>query len=83
MPRNVLVVVPTYNERGNLPPLVAAIAASGAFIHRILKVVDGRPAGNANVARRLPNVQVLERAPPLGSGHSMRAGLQLALGAGV
>ncbi len=73
----------TYNERENLSPLVAAIAASRASIHRILIADDGNPDGTATVARQLPNVLVLERAPALGYGHSMPAGIQLTLGAGV
>ena len=81
--QNVWVVVPTYNERENLPPLVAAIAASGASIDRILIVDDSSPDGTAAVARQLPNVQVLERSHPRGYGHSMRAGIQLALRSGA
>ena len=77
------VVIPTYNERLNLPPLVAEITASGASIHRILIVDDASPDGTAALARQLPNVQVLERSHPRGYGHSMRAGIQLALRSGA
>ncbi len=80
---NVWIVVPTYNERDNLPPLVAAIGTSQAPIRQILIVDDSSPDGTAVAARALPNVQVLERAAPRGYGHSMRAGLQLALRSGA
>ena len=79
----VWVVVPTYNERENLPPLVAAISASQVPIDRILIVDDASPDGTASAARALPNVQVLERSHPRGYGHSMRAGIQLALRSGA
>lgn len=79
----VWVVIPTYNERENLPPLVSAISASQVPIDRILIVDDASPDGTAAVARALPNVQVLERTHPRGYGHSMRAGIQLALRSGA
>ena len=80
---NVWVVVPTYNERDNIPPLVAAIAASQAPIHQILIVDDASPDGTAAAARELPRVHVLERGNPRGYGHSMRDGIQLALRSGA
>ncbi|HEY2194035.1 MAG TPA: polyprenol monophosphomannose synthase [Actinomycetospora sp.] len=67
----VLVVVPTYDERDNLPPLVARILASlpGA---RLLVVDDGSPDGTGEVAEELadrdPRVAVLHHRPKRGLG---------------
>lgn len=81
--KNVWIVVPTYNERENLLPLVSAIASSQAPIQQILIVDDASPDGTAAAARKLPRVQVLERGNPRGYGHSMRDGIQLALRSGA
>jgi dolichol-phosphate mannosyltransferase len=49
----VLVVVPTYNERENLPPLVRQVLAHDGF--RMMIVDDGSPDGTGAVADRLVN----------------------------
>src|SRR5690606_25670531 len=48
---SVLVVIPTYNERGNLPDLVRAIMAHEGF--RVLVVDDGSPDGTGEAADAL------------------------------
>lgn len=82
----VLVVVPTYNERGNLPELLAGItshAGTGALI-----VDDASPDGTGAVAdewaARMPDrVSVLHRTGPRGLGRAYVDGLTRALETGV
>ena len=50
MQPNVLVVVPTYNERDNLPVLVRAVLARDGY--RLLVVDDGSPDGTGADRRR-------------------------------
>lgn len=77
------IVVPTYCERENVGPLVERIRESCPGEVRVLIVDDGSPDGTAEVARGLAGVEVLERGGPRGYGHSMREGLQRAIGAGA
>ena len=79
---NVLVVVPTYNERENLPALVPAVLAHAGF--RMLIVDDGSPDGTGQVAddlaRQFPGrVEVMHRTGPRGLGRSYVDGLRRAL----
>ena len=48
---NALVVVPTYNERENLPILARGVLAYPGF--RLLVVDDGSPDGTGDLARRV------------------------------
>lgn len=50
-PRDIVVVVPTYNEKENLPILAAGILAHPGF--RLLVVDDGSPDGTGAVADEL------------------------------
>jgi dolichol-phosphate mannosyltransferase len=81
--QRVWVVVPTYNERDNLEPLVSSIRNSAPFIHQILFVDDASPDGTADKAETMPGVMVLRRQGPRGYGYSMRDGIQLALQSGA
>ena len=79
---NALVVVPTYNERDNLPVLAAGILAHDGF--GILVVDDGSPDGTGAVADGLARahpgrVEVLHRTGPRGLGLSYVDGLRRAL----
>jgi dolichol-phosphate mannosyltransferase len=79
---DVLVVVPTYNERENLPGLVRDILARPEY--RVLVVDDGSPDGTGQVAdelaREFPGrVEVMHRTGPRGLGRSYVEGLQHAL----
>jgi dolichol-phosphate mannosyltransferase len=80
-----LVVIPTYNEAENLPPLVAAILALNADLH-ILVVDDNSPDGTGAIADRLaqrhPEVHVLHRQAKLGLGPAYIAGFEWALAEG-
>src|SRR5918994_589554 len=79
---NALVVVPTYNERGNLPILVPAVLAHEGF--RMLIVDDGSPDGTGQVADELAlhhpgRVEVMHRTGRRGLGRSYVDGLRRAL----
>jgi dolichol-phosphate mannosyltransferase len=79
---NALVVVPTYNERDNLPLLVQGVLAHEGF--RMLVVDDGSPDGTGAVADELASkhpgrIEVMHRTGPRGLGRSYVDGLQRAL----
>jgi len=79
---NVLVVVPTYNERENLPVLAAGVLKHDGF--RLLVVDDASPDGTGEIADALAaanpgRVQVMHRTGQRGLGRSYIDGLQLAV----
>jgi dolichol-phosphate mannosyltransferase len=81
---NVTVVVPTYNERDNLPVLISGILALDGF--RVLVVDDGSPDGTGAIADELAaahpgRVEVMHRTGMRGLGRSYRDGLRHALSA--
>jgi dolichol-phosphate mannosyltransferase len=80
---NVLVVVPTYNERDNLPVLVRAVLAHDGY--RMLIVDDGSPDGTGQIADALARehegrIEVMHRTGPRGLGRSYIDGLRHAIG---
>jgi dolichol-phosphate mannosyltransferase len=80
---NVLVVVPTYNERENLPLLVRGVLAYPGF--RMLVVDDGSPDGTGAVADALAaeypgRIEVMHRTGRRGLGRSYIDGLRKAIG---
>jgi dolichol-phosphate mannosyltransferase len=86
----VWVVLPTYNERDNLEPLVRAARSElseAAPDHTVLVVDDSSPDGTGKLADRLaaedPQVQVLHRARKEGLGQAYLAGFEVALHAGA
>ena len=81
-PPTVLVVVPTYNERENLPQLARGVLVHPGF--RMLVVDDGSPDGTGAVADALAaeypgRVEVMHRTGPRGLGRSYIDGLQKAI----
>ena len=82
MPERALVVVPTYNERVNLPLIVPQILAQDPRLE-ILVVDDNSPDGTGALADQLaeaePRVHVLHRPGKSGLGKAYLAGFQWAL----
>jgi glycosyltransferase involved in cell wall biosynthesis len=84
-PPRLLLVVPTYDERENLPALVERVFAAlpGA---EVLVVDDGSPDGTADLVRELaagrPGLHLLERRGERGLGRAYVAGLARGLAAG-
>jgi dolichol-phosphate mannosyltransferase len=80
----VTVVIPTYNERDNLPHIVSAVTHQG---YRLLVVDDSSPDGTGEVADRLaasePRMSVLHRRHKEGLGPAYAAGFDRALGEGA
>jgi dolichol-phosphate mannosyltransferase len=79
---NVLVVVPTYNERDNLPQLVRGVLAHQGM--RMLIVDDGSPDGTGAVADALSaenpgRIEVMHRSGRRGLGRSYIDGLHRAV----
>ncbi|MFP5333403.1 MAG: polyprenol monophosphomannose synthase [Acidimicrobiia bacterium] len=76
----VTVVVPTYNERDNLPHLAAAVRLHG---YRLLVVDDGSPDGTGTVADAIaapdPYMDVLHRREKQGLGPAYAAGFDRVL----
>lgn len=77
------VVVPTYNERGNLPLLVEAIDEEAPRPYEIVVVDDGSPDGTGDVAREMAGsfpVELVERPDQSGLGSAYRDGFAAARG---
>ena len=77
-----LVIVPTYNERDNLPPLANRLLALPASVD-LLVVDDNSPDGTGKLADDLaaqhPTIHVLHRAEKNGLGRAYCAGFAWAL----
>jgi dolichol-phosphate mannosyltransferase len=77
-----LVIVPTFNERENLPSLVARLFAVPRQID-VLVVDDNSPDGTGQMADEFaakhPNIHVLHRAAKSGLGRAYCAGFMWAL----
>jgi dolichol-phosphate mannosyltransferase len=82
MPERALVVVPTYNERVNLPLIVPQILAQDPRIEALV-VDDNSPDGTGALADELaaadPRVHVLHRPGKSGLGKAYLAGFRWAL----
>jgi dolichol-phosphate mannosyltransferase len=82
---NVLIVLPTYNERENLAELVRVVLVDPA--NRVMVVDDGSPDGTGAIADDLATqhpgrVEVVHRTGRRGLGRSYVDGLQRALAEG-
>jgi dolichol-phosphate mannosyltransferase len=87
---SVWLVLPTYNEAGNLEPLVRAalpVLTDASEDPHILVVDDGSPDGTGAIADRLagehPAVEVLHRTRKEGLGPAYLAGFERALRGGA
>jgi dolichol-phosphate mannosyltransferase len=83
-PDQVTVVVPTYNERENIPHLAAAVLLHG---YRLLVVDDGSPDGTGRLADEIssdvPGMEVLHRSAKAGLGRAYGVGFRRALEGGA
>jgi len=81
-----VVIVPTYNERDNLGPLVESILLQGEAFH-ILIVDDNSPDGTGDLADQLAaersRVHVIRRPGKMGLGTAYIAGFHWALDYGA
>ena len=81
---DVTVVVPTYNERENLPHLAAAILLHG---YSLVVVDDASPDGTGEMAeelrRQVPRVEVIHRPTKAGLGPAYAAGFDHAIRSGA
>ena len=79
---NTLVVVPTFNERENLPPLARRLLALPVAVD-LLVVDDNSPDGTGKLADELsaqhPSIHVLHRSEKSGLGRAYIAGFKWAL----
>jgi dolichol-phosphate mannosyltransferase len=79
------VVLPTYNERENVPQIIPAILAASPALD-VLVVDDNSPDGTGSLADELaardPRVRVLHRQRKEGLGRAYLAGFAEALAAG-
>jgi dolichol-phosphate mannosyltransferase len=77
-----LIIVPTYNERENIEPLLTRLLALPYDLH-VLVVDDGSPDGTGAFVRdwkaRNPRIHLIERAGKMGLGSAYRAGFRYAL----
>jgi dolichol-phosphate mannosyltransferase len=82
MSQKALVIVPTYNERENLPALVERVMSLAVPIE-MLVVDDNSPDGTGKLADELagnnPRIHVLHRAEKNGLGRAYCAGFKWAL----
>jgi len=79
------VIIPTYNERDNIEPIMARLRAAVPAAH-VLVVDDGSPDGTGKIADAMAdedhNVHVLHRASKTGLGAAYIAGFDVGLDAG-
>lgn len=85
MAERALVIIPTYNEIGNLPRIVPEVLTQDPRLE-ILVVDDGSPDGTGRLADEMaasePRLHVLHRAGKLGLGTAYVAGFKWALAQG-
>ena len=78
-----LIIVPTYNERDNLPRMAAKLLSLPVAVD-VLVVDDNSPDGTGKLADELaakhPQINVLHRSEKNGLGRAYIAGFQWALG---
>jgi dolichol-phosphate mannosyltransferase len=84
-PGSALMIVPTYNERENIAPLITRLRALPGDIH-VLVVDDHSPDGTGEIADTLAaaddGIHVLHRAGKLGLGTAYKSGFTYGLAHG-
>lgn len=82
MQPNTVVIVPTYNERDNLPNVIARVTETGVALDMLI-VDDNSPDGTGKLADEFaaknPHVKVLHRQEKNGLGRAYCAGFAWAL----
>lgn len=86
--RLIAVVVPTYNEAGNMPELANRLSSLGFTNLRLVIVDDNSPDGTADVAKNLErkftgSIDVVSRESKQGLGTAYVAGFKHALSQGA
>ena len=82
----VSIVLPTYDERENIGPLLSGIHAElqRMWSYEVIVVDDSSPDGTADVVRNAaaeyPSIRLVERPRKLGLGSAVAAGLSIAKG---
>jgi dolichol-phosphate mannosyltransferase len=84
LPEKVLIIVPTYNERENIKPLVNGIFSSlKDYDVNILFIDDGSPDGTADEIRELQKederIKLIEREKKMGLGRAYVEGFNFAI----
>lgn len=81
------VIIPTYNERGNVPPLVSRLAAVLPRGSEMIVVDDNSPDGTAAVVEelsaRFPALRLVKRAGKQGLTSAIVAGVSAAHGESI
>ncbi|HEV7203687.1 MAG TPA: polyprenol monophosphomannose synthase [Jatrophihabitans sp.] len=84
-PGGVLVIIPTYDERDNIEPIIARVFATNPGVH-VLVVDDASPDGTGKIVQALADadarLHVLHRAGKNGLGAAYIAGFDWGLAAG-
>lgn len=82
----IVVCIPTYNERENLPRILNRLFAAVPDVHALV-IDDASPDGTGDLADELaaadPRIQVLHRESKAGLGAAYRAGFAAAIAAGA
>lgn len=83
---NVIVCIPTYNERENLPRILQRLFAANPEV-RALVIDDGSPDGTGDIADAFAStdsrISVLHRSAKAGLGAAYRAGFERAIADGA
>ncbi len=83
--KNISIIIPIYNEEGNVKPLVESISkACAALKHEILLVDDGSKDGTVEemqaIAKNIPAVKVIRLKRNFGQTAALAAGIDHATG---
>ncbi|MBI1957512.1 MAG: polyprenol monophosphomannose synthase [Candidatus Niyogibacteria bacterium] len=81
-PTSVFIVIPTYNERGNIPTLIEALFGLGIPDLKLIVVDDASPDGTAEAVRELAvsyPIHLIERSAKRGLGTAYAEAFQAIL----